>query len=70
MPPGAELARNDDGVAGQADSALQFTAPKDGTYRVRVADRFGNGEGRHWLPFARRTLVEKPILKLTLASEW
>jgi len=66
---GAELARNDDAVAGQADSALQFTAPKDGSYRVRVADRFGTRGGPAFGYRLRATLVEQPDFELTLASD-
>ncbi len=65
----AELARNDDGVPGQPDSALQFTAPKDGSYRVRIADRFGTRGGSAFGYRLRVALVEQPDFELTLASD-
>src|SRR5439155_8872584 len=37
---GKELARADSPAPGQPDPLLRFTAPADGTYLVRVQDRF------------------------------
>ena len=44
-------------AAGQGDPALAFTAPADGTYAVRVADRF---HGRGGPAFAYRLRLAPP----------
>lgn len=54
---GKELARNDDMDGRQSDSALQFTVPADGTYFVKVSERFSSRGG---LRFAYRLSVEPP----------
>lgn len=39
-PDGREVAKNDDAVDGQPDSALSFAVAKPGEYTVRIQDRF------------------------------
>ncbi len=38
-----QLAESDDANGGQTDSRLEFKVPQDGTYAIRVADRFSRG---------------------------
>ncbi len=51
---GHELARNDDIDGKQSDSTLQWTVPNDGTYLLKVSERFGSRGG---LRFAYRLAV-------------
>ncbi len=67
---GAEVARNDDRNAGSADSALQFTAPKDAVYEVRVSDRFATRGGPAFGYRLRATSVQEPDFELTLAADF
>ncbi len=67
---GAEVARNDDGIVGQPDSVLQYTAPKDGLYQVCVSDRFGTRGGPSFSYRLRATLAEAPDFELTLATDF
>jgi len=58
-PPGVTLyyANDDDGERKLgSDSKLQFTAPADGSYLIRVSDTRGFGGDR----FAYRLLVREP----------
>jgi hypothetical protein len=69
-PAGKELARADAVAAGQPDPSLRFTAPADGTFRVRVAERF---RARGGPAFAYRLRVAppaaKPDFRLRLAAD-
>lgn len=67
---GAEVARNDDRSGGSADSALQFTAPKDGVYQIRVSDRFATRGGPAFGYRLRATSVQEPDFELTLAADF
>jgi hypothetical protein len=67
---GAELARNDDRVPGQADAALTFSAPKDGVYQVRVADRFATRGGPAFGYRLRATLADQPDFQLTITGDF
>jgi hypothetical protein len=66
---GKELARAE-AADGQSDPSLRFTAPADGTYHVRVADRFRTRGGPE---FAYRLRIAPPSTKadfrLTLAAD-
>lgn len=66
---GAEVARNDDRGANQADSALQFTAPKDAIYQIRVSDRFAARGGPAFGYRLRATSAAEPDFELTLAGD-
>jgi hypothetical protein len=66
---GAEVARNDDRSGNQADSALQFTAPKDAVYQVRVSDRFATRGGAAFGYRLRATSVQEPDFELTLTGD-
>jgi hypothetical protein len=66
---GAEVARNDDRVPGQADAALSFTAPKDAAYQVRVSDRFATRGGPAFGYRLRATLADQPDFELTLTGD-
>jgi len=67
---GKELARADAVGTGQADPSLRFTPPADGTYRVRVEERFRHRGGPE---FAYRLRVAPPAtlrdFRLTLVSD-
>ncbi len=67
---GKELARAESAPGPQPDPSLRFTAPADGTYHVRVAERFRHRGGP---AFAYRLRVappsNKPDFRLTLASD-
>ena len=66
---GKELARNDDIDSKHTDSAIEFTAPADGTYSVSVSERF---DSRGGLRFAYRLHVSPPEtadFKLTMPVE-
>jgi hypothetical protein len=65
---GKELARGD-GLASGADPSFRFTAPADGVYLIRVAERFRNRGGP---AYAYRLLIDhppKPDFRLQLASD-
>jgi hypothetical protein len=66
---GKELARAE-ASDGQSDPSLRFTAPADGTYHVRVADRFRSRGGPE---FAYRLRIAPPSTKadfrLTLGAD-
>jgi hypothetical protein len=55
-PDGKQLAEVDDAPRGSADVKHSFTVPADGTYRVEIADLYGNGG----LRFAYRLTVRHP----------
>ncbi len=65
-----ELARADAVGAGQVDPSLRFTPPADGTYRIRVEERFRHRGG---LDFAYRLRVAPPSarrdFRLTLMTD-
>jgi hypothetical protein len=65
---GKQLARNDDGSAGQPDSRLTFKAPSDGIYYIRIEDRFPSRGGPE---FAYRLYVipSPPDFRLALAAD-
>jgi Bacterial pre-peptidase C-terminal domain len=67
---GKELARADSAANGQLDPSLRFTAPIDGTYHVRVAERFRQRGGSD---FAYRLRIAPPSaardFRLTLATD-
>jgi hypothetical protein len=54
---GKELVRSDAPAPGRTDPALRFTAPADGTYTLRVQDRFRSRSGP---AFAYRLRVAPP----------
>jgi hypothetical protein len=65
---GKQLARSD-GAGGQTDPSLRFTAPADGTYRVRIADYFRSRGGP---AFAYRLRIARPAgpgFRLRLAAD-
>jgi hypothetical protein len=66
---GAELARNDDRVPGQADAALSFTAPRDALYQVRVSDRFATRGAPAFGYRLRAMLADQPDFELTLTGD-
>jgi hypothetical protein len=53
---GKQLARSD-GLGGQGDPVLRFTAPAGGTYRVRVEEYFRSRGGP---PYAYRLRIDRP----------
>jgi hypothetical protein len=55
-------------AAGQADQTISFTAPADGTYRVRVADRFRNHGGPDF-SYRLRLAAPRPGFRLHLATD-
>jgi hypothetical protein len=66
---GKELARGDGTLSGTGDPEIGFTAPADGTYTLRIADRF---KGRGGPDFAYRLYVNRPAgpgFDLQLASD-
>jgi hypothetical protein len=69
-PSGKEMARADATAGGQPDPSLRFTAPADGTYHVRVEERFRQRGG---LDFAYRLRVAPPSaardFRLALAAD-
>jgi hypothetical protein len=65
---GKELARAE-GTATQADPVLRFAAPADGTYCVRVADRFPTRGGPEFAYRLRLGASEAPGFRLHLAAD-
>jgi hypothetical protein len=65
---GQELARADDLADGQPDCRLAFTAPADGTFVVRVEERFSTRGGPE---FAYRLRIAPPVpdYRLTLLPD-
>jgi hypothetical protein len=66
---GKQLAGADESPSSQSDARLPFTAPSDGTYYVRVADRFASRGGS---AFAYRLKIAppgRPDFRLKLASD-
>jgi hypothetical protein len=68
-PSGKELARAE-AANGQSEPSLHFTAPADGIYQTRVADRFHNRGGPE---FAYRLRIAPPTaapdFRLTLSAD-
>jgi hypothetical protein len=65
---GKELARAE-AAAGQADPSLRFTAPAEGTYCVRVAERFHTRGGPDFAYRLRMAGTEEPGFRLHLAAD-
>lgn len=66
---GTELASNDDLATGQSDSFLRFTAPADGAYLVRVAERFAARGGQDFAYRLRVTPPPAPDYELVLSTD-
>lgn len=66
---GKELSRADDISAGQTDAQLRFTAPADGDYVLRVADRFASRGGPDFAYRLRVTPPPADDFKLTLVGD-
>lgn len=66
---GKELALNDDAAPNQPDSRLVFSAPADGTYRVRLADRFSSRAGHDFGYRLQARLAEAADFRLVLGGE-
>src|SRR5262249_41299084 len=66
---GKELARSDSVAQGLADPSLQFTAPADGTYWVRISEAFPSRGGPDYAYRLRATGNEEHALRLRLADE-
>jgi hypothetical protein len=64
-----ELARVDGPPAGRADPALTFRAPTDGTYVVRVQDRFRSRGGPQFAYRLRIAPPPAPDFRLRLAAD-
>ncbi len=65
---GKELARAE-GTATQADPVLRLVIPAEGTYSVRVADRFRTRGGPEFAYRLRLTTTEAPGFRLRLATD-
>jgi hypothetical protein len=68
-PAGKQVARAEATPGGPPDPSLRFTPPADGTYRVRVAERFRHRGGPE---FAYRLRIAPPAardLRLSLAAD-
>jgi hypothetical protein len=66
---GKRLAGADESLSSQSDARLRFTAPSDGVYYARAADRFASRGGS---AFAYRLKIGppgRPDFRLTLASD-
>jgi hypothetical protein len=64
------LAQANDATAGKPggrDTALDFTAPQDGSYRLEVSDENGHGSGRHF--YQLRAVLAEPDYALTLSTD-
>jgi len=66
---GRELAINDDLATGQTDSFLSFAVPADGTYVLRVAERFGGRGGQSFAYRLRVAAPPAPNFDLLLAAD-
>jgi hypothetical protein len=64
-----ELAANDDAAPNQPDSRLVFTAPADGAYRVRLADRFTSRAGHDFGYRLHSRLAGDADFRLVLGGE-
>jgi hypothetical protein len=67
---GKRLALADDastGKAGSRDAKLTFSVPQDGSYRLVVADRSGQGGWRHF--YRLRAILAEPDYALTVAAD-
>jgi hypothetical protein len=63
------LARAEAPSAKQPDPGLKFTLPADGTYRLRVQDRFRSRGGSAFAYRVRLDHAVKPDFRLSLASD-
>jgi hypothetical protein len=63
-PDGQTVGNNDDRAQRELDSALEFTAPADGTHYIRIRDSLGDG-GPH---FAYRAEIDVPRPRLALSN--
>ncbi len=66
---GSELASNDDLATGQSDSFVRFTAPADGTYLMRVYERFSGRGGETFCYRLRVTPPPAPDYELVLQTD-
>lgn len=66
---GSELASNDDLATDQSDSFVRFTAPADGTYLVRVSERFAGRGGETFCYRLRVTPPPAPDYELVLQTD-
>ncbi|HYT89163.1 MAG TPA: PPC domain-containing protein [Gemmataceae bacterium] len=66
---GKELARADTPAPGRSDPALRFTAPADGTYTVRVQDRFQSRGGPAFAYRLRIAPPPAPDFRLRLSAD-
>lgn len=67
---GKRLAQADDATAGKPgsrDTALTFTVPQDGSYRLEVSDQNGHGGQRHF--YRLRATLAEPDYALTLTTD-
>lgn len=66
---GKELARAEESPTTEDDARLRFTAPADGTYRARVADRFASRGGPAFAYRLRIAPADAPDFRLSFASD-
>jgi hypothetical protein len=66
---GKELSHAEESTTSQSDARLRFTAPADGAYRVRVADRFASRGGSAFGYRLRVAPAGPPDFRLILASD-
>src|SRR5262249_54303262 len=66
---GKELARADGGAPGQVDPVLRFTATADGTYTVRVQERFRSRGGPAFACRLRTDRPAAPAFRLRLLND-
>jgi len=63
------LAENDDLAGNQADSRLRFPVPADGTYRVRISERFADRGGPRFAYRLRVTSAKQPDFQLLAPTD-
>ncbi|HVA44807.1 MAG TPA: PPC domain-containing protein [Pirellulales bacterium] len=66
---GKELLRAEESPGSQNDCRLRFTAPADGSFYVRVADRFASRGGQTFAYRLRITPAAAPDFRLTFAAD-
>jgi Bacterial pre-peptidase C-terminal domain len=66
---GKELARSDDLAGNQTDSQLNFKAPADGVFRLRVEERLASRGGRTFAYRLRVAPVAPPDFRLQIAAD-
>jgi hypothetical protein len=67
---GKQLATNDDRSKGQPDPRLEFTAPSDGTYLVRIRDRFSSRGGPRFAYRLTLAGADQPNFAVTLPASF